>query len=152
MSGPELEKWLILGSSKHTRNPTMISWTFCSTDWWTSEFRHFCNRNFEKLNERSYHTSNNNDWNKTLPHLYTLLDLIETPTRLEYQTKGHDKWNRSNINFLNINSPFSTITFSVIIVFVGLIRVQTGGPTARWCNDDFEKFLVEIKLFLNYGP
>ena len=38
-----------------------------------------------KLNERSYRTSNNaNDWNTTLPHLYSLLDLTQTPTRLKY--------------------------------------------------------------------
>ena len=53
-------KWSILGSSKFTRNPISTSWSFCSTDWWTSEFRHFCIWNYQQLNKRSYYTFKNN--------------------------------------------------------------------------------------------
>ena len=85
MSGPKLEKWSILGSSKLTRNPISTSWYFCSTDWWTSEFRHFCIWNYQKLNKLSYYTFKNNyDSHDTLPHLYTLLDLTQTKTTLKY--------------------------------------------------------------------
>ena len=85
MSGPKLEKRMILGSSKLTRNPISTSWYFCSTDWWTSEFRHFCNWNYQKLNKRSYHTFKNNyDSHNILPHLNTLLDLTVTQTTLKY--------------------------------------------------------------------
>ena len=85
MSGPKLEKRMILGSSKLTRNPISTSWYFCSTDWWTSEFRHFRIWNYQKLNKRSYYTFKNNyDSHDTLPHLYILLDLTQTKTTLKY--------------------------------------------------------------------
>ena len=79
MSGPKLEKWSIWGSSKLTRNPISTSWYFCSTDWWTSEFRHFCIWNYQKLNKRSYYTFKNNyDSPKAIPHWNTDPCILET--------------------------------------------------------------------------
>ena len=36
------------------------------------------------------------------PHLYPLQDLTQTPTRLKYLTKGHNKWNGAKYVFNEI--------------------------------------------------
>ena len=128
MSGPKLEKRMILGSSKLTKNLISTSWYFCSTDWWTSEFRHFCIWNYQKLNKRSYYTFKNN---------------YDSPKPIRYGPYHTEI--RLNVYWKH---TLETLPFGNIILFWKQIFIILERYTEYWKNVDWKQNLYNWKYMV----